>query len=368
MSVQDGAGGGVMHVITGLGVGGAETMLASLAEAEAAAGAPPTVVSLTPGGPVAERLGAAGIAVFDLGMAQGRPGPGGVLRLRGLIRRVRPRVLQSWMYHANLVATAALALSGRRTKTAHYWGIRCSDMDLGAYGWMFRAVVRAGAVLSRRPDAIVCNSEAGIAVHEALGYRPHRFLLIDNGIDTERFRPDPVARAEMRAALAIAPNAPVVASVARVDPMKDYATLLAALDRLPEVTVIAVGSGTETLPDCPNLLRLGRRDDVSRVLAAADLIVSSSAYGEGFSNAIAEGMACGLPAVATDVGDARRIIGETGAIVPPRDPAALAEAIGAYFHRTDRAGAGAAARRRIETQFSLDRAIAAFRRLHREGA
>lgn len=367
MSVRDDDSSKVMHVITGLGVGGAETMLASLAEAEAASGAPPTVVSLTPGGPVAGRLEEAGVPVCDLGMVAGRPSPGGVLRLRGLIRRIRPRVLQSWMYHANLVATAALALSGRRMRTAHYWGIRCSDMDLGAYGWSFRAVVRAGAVLSRRPDAIVSNSKAGIAVHEALGYRPRRYVLIDNGIDTGRFRPDPAARAEMRTALGLAPAAPVIASVARVDPMKDYASLLAALDRLSGVTAIVAGSGTETLPERPDLLRLGRRDDVPRVLAAADLIVSASAYGEGFSNALAEGMACGLPAVATDVGDARRIIGDTGTIVSPRDPAGLATAIEAYFRGSDRAAAGAAARLRIETDFSLDRAVSGFRRLHREG-
>jgi len=356
--------GGVMHVITGLGVGGAETMLASLAREEAAAGQAPIVVSLLPGGPIAEQLKAAGIAVFDLGMRQGRPGGGGVFKLRALIRRFRPAVLQSWMYHANLVATAGLALSGRRKQTTHYWGIRCSDMDLTAYGWMFRSVVKAGALFSNRPDAITCNSEAGIAVHEALGYRPRRFVLVDNGIDTGRFKPDPEARSTVRQEFGIAPDTLVISTAARVDPMKDYDNLLAAFDRLPGVTAIVMGDGTDALPERPGLMRLGRCDRVPQILAAADLIVSASAYGEGFSNAIAEGMSCGLPAVATDVGDARRIVGSAGTIVAPRDAAALATGIQQLIENPDRLAIGRAARERIEKEFSLDRAVARFRALH----
>ncbi len=354
-----------MHVITGLDVGGAETMLATLAIAEAASGAPPIVVSLTSGGLIADRLTAAGVPVLDLAMVRGRPGIGGVMKLAGLIRRHQPTVVQSWMYHANLASTAALAVSGRRARTTHYWGIRCSDMDLDGYGPRFRLVVKAGARLSRWPDAVTCNSEAGIAVHEALGYRPRRFILIDNGIDTVRFKPDSEARVEVRRIHGIAADAPVLAVVARVDPMKDYSTLLAALDRLPDVTAIVMGEGTERLPDRPGLVRLGRCDDVPRVLAAADLLVSASAYGEGFSNAIAEGMACGLPVVATDVGDARRIVGATGTVVPPRDPVALGAAIGDFFQSSDRCEQGRAARRRIEAEFDLDGAIVRFRALHR---
>ena len=353
-----------MHVITGLGVGGAETMLASLAREEAAAGQAPIVVSLLPGGAIAERLKAGGIAVFDLGMRQGRPGGGGAFKLRALIRRFQPAVLQSWMYHANLVATAGLALSGRRKHTMHYWGIRCSDMDLNAYGWMFRAVVKAGALFSNRPDAIACNSEAGIAVHEALGYRPRRFILVDNGIDTGRFKPDPEARSAVRQEFGIAPDTLVISTAARVDPMKDYANLFAALDRLPGVTAIVMGDGTGALPERPDLMRLGRCDRVPQILAAADIIVSASAYGEGFSNAIAEGMSCGLPAVATDVGDARRIVGPAGTIVAPRDAAALAAGIQQFIENSGRLATGRTARERIEKEFSLDRAVARFRALH----
>jgi glycosyltransferase involved in cell wall biosynthesis len=151
--------------------------------------------------------------------------------------------------------------------------------------------------------------------------------VIANGVDIERFKPEPAPRAAVRCELGIAADAVVIAHVARVNQMKDHASMLTALAELPEVTALLVGAGTENLPPWPNAHRLGRRDDVERLLNAADIVVSSSAFGEGFANVLAEGMACGLPAVATDVGDACAIVGDSGLIVPAQDPQALAAAI-----------------------------------------
>ncbi len=161
-------------------------------------------------------------------------------------------------------------------------------------------------------------------------------------------------------------NAIVLAHIARVDPMKDHESFLRAMAKLPEFRALLIGAGTETLPPAANILRLDRRDDVPRLLAAADFIVSSSAFGEGFSNAIAEGMACGLPAVATDVGDAREIVGDIGLVVPPRDPAALAAAIRTLAGESAQARAARArrARDRIGARFPLDRAVENFRALY----
>lgn len=354
----------VLHVITGLGVGGAENMLASLlldgAETDA------HVVSLIPGGAVAERLLAAGIPVSDMGMRRNRLGPPGIFRLARLIREMRPDVIQGWMYHADLAATMALTLSGRRQDTVLAWGVRCSDMDTRKYSWKLRLVIALCARLSHYPDVVVFNSEAGAAVHRALGYRPLRAEVIDNGIDTGRFHPDAAARAAVRAELHIPGDRPVLAHVARVDPMKDHDCFLAALEKLPDVTALAVGEGTEKLPDRPGLIRLGRRDDVARLLAACDVMISSSAFGEGFSNAIAEGMAVGLPAAATDVGDTRRIVGDTGRVVPPRDPDALAKAIRELIALGPEGRAGLGARARIEREFPLSRPKAEFSKLYRE--
>lgn len=358
----------VFHVITGLNIGGAETMLTALAIAENAAGVDTVVVSLKSGGALVGRLTDAGIPVFELGMKGGRPGVGGLFRLTALIRQYRPSVVLGWMYHANLVATMALSASGRHRATAHFWGIRCSDMDLNEYGALFRLVVRASARLSWLPDAVIYNSSAGMATHERLGFMPRRSLLIENGIDTGRFKPDIHKREAVRAALGIDAGATVLAVTARVDPMKDYATLLSALELAPGMTAVLMGEGTDSrLPEMPGVVRLGRRGDVPDILSAADMIVSSSAYGEGFSNAVAEGMACGLPAVATDVGDVRRIIGDTGIVVPPRDAAALAAAIGEMRDAGNLAERGRAARRRIVENFSLERSVARFRQLYVNG-
>lgn len=355
-----------MHVITGLGSGGAEGQLALLAARQRADGLAPVVVALVSGGPNDRKLTAAGIVVESLGMARGRPSPRAVIRLAKLIRRHKPDVLQSWLFHADLLATVALAMSGCWRRTALIWSLRCSQMDFERYRPTLKWVVRLCALLSRFPMAVAANSVAGRDFFRRLGYRPTIFPVIANGIDTGRFRPDATARANVRRTFGIAEDLPLLAIVGRVDPMKDHSTFLSALDLLPDCVALAIGEGTEGLSVRSSVHRLGYRDDVPHLLAACDVIVSSSAFGEGFSNAIAEGMATGLPAVATDVGDARAIIGETGVIVPPRDSEALARAVSKILARPDLREMGNAARQRVEQHYSVDRMAAAYATLYTE--
>ena len=348
----------VMHVITGLGRGGAESQLAALLRIGAPGMGRVAVVSLLPGGAHRVALESTGIPVHDLGMARGVPSPLALMRLVRLVRCYRPHVLHAWMYHAQLFATLALGVSNRWRDTRLVWGVRCSNMDFACYGRRLRWLVRACGWLSSWPDVVLFNSEASIAAHHELGFSPRRSELIDNGIDTERFRPDPSLRAQVRAELGIAPTVDLIACTARVDPMKDHETLLAALGRLSHAEALLIGPDTERLPKLSRVHALGSRDDVERLLAAADLIVSGS-VSESFSNALAEGMAVGLPAVATDVGDSARILGGTGCIVPPREPDALAEAMRRLLSepKAARAARGFEARRRIETHFSIARAV-----------
>ena len=357
----------VLHVITGLEIGGAEGMLSALATAPGQ-DIEHHVVSLKSAGFHAGALRKAGVRVDELALSPRRPDPRALWRLAGLIRSTRPDVMQGWLYHGDLAALFGLALSGRRRTTRLAWSLRCSNLDTDAYGRGLRLALAACARLSDRPDIVIANSRAGLAAHVALGYRPRQTAVIYNGIALERFAPDPAGRAEIRRALGIDEHAPVIAHVARLDPMKDHRTLLLALDLLADVHCLAIGAGTENLPERPNLHRLGRRDDVWRLLPAADLIVSSSAYGEGFSNALAEGMASGLPAVATDVGDARELVGDTGLIVPPRMADRLAASIRSLIAENDavRRDRQERSRRRIAEGFSLARAVAGFRTTYRE--
>lgn len=321
-----------------------------------------TVVSMIPGGIIGKRLRANGVEVIELDFTRLFGAIGGIFRLAHAIRRLKPDVVQGWMYHGDLAALIGLVLSVRRSRTLLVWGIRCSNMDLSQYGSVLRVVVRSCAFLSGWPDVVTANSEAGLAAHRLLGYRPRRAVVIDNGIDTAEFRPDPELRADVRQELRIGDRAIVLAMVARVDVMKDHRLFLAAMREMPDLQALLIGAGTETLATPPNVRAVGRQTDVARLLTACDFVVSSSAFGEGFSNALAEGMACGLPAVSTDVGDARRIVGDTGIVVPPRDLRALTGAIRRIVSEpsAERARRSDAARARIVDNFSLPSALDRF--------
>lgn len=358
----------VLHVIGGLGVGGAERMLTALVAAPRPQPHPQAVADLFQGGALAAEIRAAGVAVHEFGLGGPLGVPRAVMALARLIRALRPAVVQTWMYYADLIGLWALERSGRRRETRLYWGIRCSDMDQSRYGRALRWTIAAAARRSGRPDAVIANSYAGRAFHRELGYAPRAFGVIPNGIDTQRFRPDPEARRRVRAEIGIADDAFVAVHAARVDPMKDHAALAALAGLCPELVFLAAGKDTETLAGPPNLRRLGLRADMPALFAAADAVLSTSAFGEGFSNVLAEGMASGLPAVATDVGDARPILGATGMVAPPRDPPALAAALKRLAAAPDeRRALGAAARARIEERFALARCVAAFDSLHCNG-
>jgi glycosyltransferase involved in cell wall biosynthesis len=349
----------ILYVTAGLRGGGAEAMLARLATARPGVADEITIASLLPAEANVARLGAGGVTVVELRFDKIVGIAAGLFRLARLIAETRPDIVQGWMYHGDLAALVALVLSGRRGQTRLIWSIRCSAMDWRDYGPGLALVVKACVVLSRSPDVVTANSAAGLKSHLALGYRPRRAEVVANGIDVDEFRPDAVARRAARRELGIPDDATVLAHVARIDAMKDHGSFLAAMAALPDLSALLVGAGTENLPAAGNVLRLGRRHDVARLFAAADFVVSSSRFGEGFSNALAEGMACGLPAVATDVGDAKLIIGDTGLVVPPESPDALAAAIRtlAAESATARAERGSKARARIVENFAMRHAI-----------
>jgi glycosyltransferase involved in cell wall biosynthesis len=356
----------VLHVISGLGGGGAEAQLVQIASALQQSGIPQHVASLTGRGIYGAALDAAGVDVTFLDL-RGTTGLfGGLARLVGLARRLQPRAVQGWMYHGDLAATLAHRLARLGPRVPLYWGLRCSDMDLAHYSMQLRAVVRACVLLSGAPDLVVANARRGLEAHVHRGYQPRATLVIPNAVDVDRFAPDAGRRTAMRTRFGFAQGETVFALVARVDPMKDHAGFLDVLSQHPKLRGLLVGAGTEALDLPTNVVALGRREDVSEILAAADAIVLCSAFGEGFSNALVEGMAAGLPPIATDVGDARTIVGQTGWIVPPRDRAALGAAMRAFAAESAeaRVARGNAARAHIVDGFSAATAVASYRKLY----
>jgi glycosyltransferase involved in cell wall biosynthesis len=361
----------VMHVITGLGYGGAERALVNVVLQEQTnrqAAVNQFVVSLSGDGVYGTIIRGAGIEVVALD-AHGIPNlVKSILRTARLIRRGRPDVVKCWMYHANLVGTIAAMLSGRRRSLRLYWGIRCSDMDVSRYSWSLAWVRRLGAWLSPLPDLIIANSFRGARMHMSLGYLSSRFVVFDNGVDSNRFRPNDRHRCRWRQKFGLSANAFVVGIVARVDPMKGYDILLAALHQCPGVRCVAVGTGTEKLPQSEQFLGIGTSDKIEELLPAFDVLVSPSEFGEGWSNAIAEAMAAGLPVITTDIGDAARIVADTGIIVRPGDIGALADAINALqLDPQQRQALGVAARQRAIKLFALDICAARYERLLVDG-
>jgi len=341
----------VLHVITGLATGGAEHMLARLLARIDRDRFPSRVVSLTGLDALGPRIAALGVPVTALGMARGAADPRGLFRLWRTMRDWRPDIVQTWLYHADLLGTLAAKLAG----VPHLaWNLRCSDMDLARYGRGTRWTVRALARLSGWPDAVLVNAAAGQALHRGLGYRPRRWEVVPNGFDLERLRPDPAARGRLRAMLGLPPDALVIGLVARFDPMKDHDTAFAALARVPEAHLVCIGRDVPA--GGPRVHALGERDDVATLVPGFDIATLCSAFGEGFPNVLGEAMACGVPCVSTDVGDAGMILGETGIVVPRRDPAALAAGwqrlidLGAE----GRARLGRQARARVEAHWSID--------------
>jgi glycosyltransferase involved in cell wall biosynthesis len=355
----------VVHVITGLGIGGAETMLHKLVSGMDRERFENVVVSLIAPGPMGERIEALGVHVYTLGMQRGRLTPQHIGRLYRLLRRESPDILQTWMYHANLIGVIA----GRLACVPQIvWNLRCSDCVVGASRttvWTFKVCAR----LSRWPSVIIANSEAGRRFHASKGYHARRWAVLPNGFDLEVFKPDEQARCVVRRELGLAQETCLVGLVGRYDPPKDHANFLRAAmllsERQPEVHFLLAGRGV--VPDNSELMGivgshsvrerlhlLGERSDMPTIMAALDVLVSSSSS-EGFPNVIGEAMCCGVPCVVTDVGDSARMAGDCGVVVPPRDPGAIADGVEVLLgmETSARQSLGMAARRRMAEQYNL---------------
>lgn len=352
----------VLHVITGLGVGGAETTLVQLCVALRERGVSQHVVSLTSQDARADDLRTAGIGLTVLRADNPAKLPGALWSLMRTTNRLRPRHVQGWMYHGNLAASICHFVSRGRGDRKLLWNLRASNMDSSRYG----GLIWWSSLLSPFVDVVIANSEAGVVFHRNRGFRSSRFVVIENGVDTDKFSPDPEARQLLRAELGIAEDAVVVLHVARVDPMKDHANFIEAMAQLPALVAIMAGKGTADLTASSNVRALGLRRDSERLAAAADIVASTSAYGEGFSNVIAEGMGAGLVPIATDVGDARMIVGDTGWIIPPQDRAALVGALSALaaLDPVERTRLGLAARESIRRRFTIEAAARSYFELY----
>lgn len=366
----------VVHVITGLVDGGAEGALYRLVRHDTSAAH--HVISLTGEGKYGALLAEAGIPLTALDMKMN----GSLVRtLRALYRKLRelkPDVVQTWLYHADLLGGIVARIAGIRNV---FWSIRGTDFSKVGGSRSAHVIAKVCAPFSYVvPKRIIAVAERAIEVHRRMYYNTRKMTVVHNGYDFSQLKPSPDLRVSFREEMGVEKNVPLVGYVARFNEQKDHQTLLAALSELHQsgVQFRAVLVGTGITRDNTALVQaiaannltnrvalLGPRMDIPTVMNGLDLHVMSSAFGEGFPNVLAEAMACETPCVTTDVGDAAKIVDRHGWVVAPSSPAELARAIGnaltewrtqpEAFRNRQRAG-----RKFVTQNFSITRMIEGF--------
>lgn len=350
----------VTHIITGLAVGGAERALHTLLTGGLQGPFDNRVISLTDEGHYGPLLREAGISVTCLGMASGRPSLTAVWRLRQALRANPPDILQGWMYHGNLAASLARKLTPGLVKLV--WNIRTSLDYYPELSLSRRGIIRLGRFCSRGSQVILFNSTRAMKQHSQFGYIANQIFTIPNGFDTGIWAPSAHLKNKLREDLGLNGSTLIIGFVGRDDPQKDpqnfFSALTNVLPTIPNAKAIVVGRGLQdaaphSLP-LKQIIFLGQRDKISKIMPAFDILCLSSRV-EGFPNVIGEAMACGVPCVTTNVGDAAEIVADTGWVVPPRDSDALSKALREALSVTqeERNARGRAARFKIVNDYSL---------------
>ena len=362
----------ILHVIGGLELGGAETLLYRVATRPSPE-FEHEVICLGPRDWYSERLEEKGVRVSHLGMTSPLSSLRAARGLARLIRQRQPDVIQSWMYFANILSS----LFSRGAPVV--WGIHGSTLEyLGAPSHFF---ARAGGAGSRwLSDFVVNCSERSAQIHAKLGYDRVPNEVIPNGYDPEEFRPNEESRAATRRALGMQQDEFVAGSISRWHPQKDIPNLLRGLELAAEQGVqmrcLLIGRGLD--PDNEDLVQairrsgcegivepLGSRNDVAQLARALDLHLLSSSGGEAFPNVVAETMLSGTPNLVTDIGDSGLMVGESGWVVPAENPERIAggirDAHREWSQRNERwQQRRVEARSRIVERFTFDRMVRAY--------
>lgn len=356
----------ILHIIVGLGSGGAETALLRLVRESFCLGLRHTIVSLKPGGVLAEDLRQAGAEVVGLRGGSSLKRLWSMLR-PGASRFGAPDVIQGWMLHGNMVAWMLRSFRYRRARLA--WNLRMTLAgtfhERGRTMWLTRRI----APLSKGVDLLLANSETSMRDHFAIGYRPRRALVIPNGFDPTVFRTDTDDRARMRHQWRVTDDTVIFGLIGRFHRTKGHGIFINAASKIlsdyPATRFVLVGQETDDSVELDRLLadhrvgdaflRLGRRTDIPSIMRAIDVICVPSDY-ESFPNVLGEAMMTARPAIATEVSDVPVIMNGVGRTIPVGDDKALANAMAAMIDAgvEGRAAIGQAGRARMIEHYSLE--------------
>jgi glycosyltransferase involved in cell wall biosynthesis len=360
----------IVFLARSLGYGGAERQLGVLASGLRHRGHSVSVLTFYPGGELEPDLRASGVRIRSLDK-RGRWDVATFLaNLHRVLREESPNVLHSYLGMPNIVAGVTRSLfPGMRV----VWGERASNMDLSQYDWLSRFSTVLARVLSRTPDLVIVNSRAAFEYAAAHGYPRAKMIVIPNGIDAERFTPDPAARRRVRDEWQVGTDR-LVGLVARLDPVKDHRTFLSAAAQLArgrsDIRFVCVGDGDPVYGRSMQRFaaELGIADRVSWVPARPDMpavynaldVACLSSNSESFPNVLGEAMSCGVPCVSTNVGDVAWLLGRPASIAPVGDAPGLADRIRSLLDLDAESIAAIAReeREQVVTQFSVASLVA----------
>lgn len=362
----------ILFLTRTLGIGGRERQLATLVKGLDKTCFDVTVVAFYDGGEFREQLERElGVQVLSLGKKGRWELRAFFFRLPEVMHKVHPHIVHGYGMVANELSWLMACLYRSRV----VWGVRTLVAEVSTEDWIHRVLdrLRLRQVLSSRVDLIIVNSQAGSRSLASAGYSDRKTLVIPNGIDTDYFHPieKPSSGWEaIRRSWGISLDCSAIGLIARIHPNKGHQTFLQAAallgDSYPAARYICVGSGpnayvrhlramSQELGVADRVIWAGWEQDMPLVYNALDISNTISEEREGFPNAVAEAMACGVPCVVTDVGDSAFIVGDTGTVVPTRDPESLARAWERLLSMSDgeRCRLGLRARERIEENFSV---------------
>lgn len=367
----------VVHVITGLNIGGAEKSLYNLLMNGLGKALPSHVISLTDLGKFGPLLIEAGVPVTCLNMTVGRVSFIAFLKLVRELRRLKPKIIQGWMYHGNFAASAAgFFVPGGPSVL---WNVRTTLEQTSSWPLITRLLVWAEAYISPFPKVIVYNSYRSKFSHESRGYSPDNGVVIPNGFDTDIWAPSEMERTKFRDSIGVPSDAILLAFVGRNHPQKNLAGLLTSLHpvMLKNLNLYLLLVGRDISYDTPGIAEplssldrdrviiLDERPDIPSVMASLDFFCLPSNL-EGFPNVIGEAMSSGVPCIATDVGDSASIVGRNGWVVPPSNTEVLSEALFNAVALTpeERRCLGLLARQSIAQNYSLSSVVNQYLKLY----